>query len=173
MKTLNSIFLSLVALFCLPGVILAHEGHEHSPKLNTPVCETLSQKIEGTIIRFNENGQKQKTQFQELQAELQEMKIYLQVRGANTQELDEVLPRLDQKIVNFNQDLAKVVSKLQEAQQYPCTTTNGKFRSELQVGLDQQQVVKQDLYEVKHYYLKVVQPSLIRAYSQLSVASSG
>jgi DNA repair exonuclease SbcCD ATPase subunit len=134
------------------------------------VCDSSDTKLDQTIIRYNTNGQRKKTQYQQVSARLKSVVERLKSAGVDTSQLELMIPELDQKIAEFNTDIDALVSQLHEVKELPCDESE-TFQLEINSTRAQQQLIRSDIEDIKTYYRDTVRPAIVTAITAYSTAA--
>lgn len=123
-------------------------------------CTLVTQRIETTVARYNNNKDKHIQQYKNLAARLSALGEKLRAKGYDTSKLQADSKVLNDKITKLSQDYADFTSKLEATKQYACGSSQGAFKQALKTAQDQLKVVKADSVDIRNYYQTVIKPDI-------------
>ena len=152
------------ALLASTSVIYgADETDVTRPALN---CENLQKRIEQRIANYKNLREKHQANYDRIADRIRKLVTLFDEKGNDTAQLVADLKTLDEKIAKFASDADAAVKKLEEANDFVCGKSEGKFKSTLKEAKDLFDVARQSAKDVKDFLNTTIKDDLLALRNQ-------
>lgn len=168
--TAVSVLLASVALAKLPDPTPLQQAPNNMILLNqnalkTAACNALQNKIEAKIKNYDTNKGKHAETYTKLIDRLTQKIADWIAAGYDTDQVEEDLKVLNDKVKQFANDYATLVTKLKALETVSCDTAT-EFNATLQAVRDALKSVRTDVSAIRQYYWSTLRPDIIKLKQQ-------
>jgi len=128
-------------------------------------CDTLKNKIDNRVNRFENNKEAHVEVYTKLQDRLEERVAKWKEMHYDVTKLEEDLDKLSDKITEFTDDYKAFIEKLKATKDVACGTAT-EFSDAIAAAREALKIVRQDASDIRNFYHTAIRPDIIELKQQ-------
>ncbi|MFW5703971.1 MAG: hypothetical protein ACOCXQ_03970 [Patescibacteria group bacterium] len=137
------------------------------------LCERFTTRIDQIITRYDANHNRNVQRYERLIKRLQKLDEIFTGRGYDTNELQTAIEGLNERVTQVNESYGIFITELRDTQDFECGESDGSFQEAAEESRQQLQVIREQVQEVRRYYLTTVRPAIISLREEVAAQNTG